>query len=78
MRRNGDQPFAAPFRRERGDLRAERLGLFTQPLAVRSGRKADDRQLVRMRTDDVERALPDRSGRSENGEVFQKLYLTNT
>ena len=44
---------------ERRDLRAERRGLFVQPLGVRSGCKADDLQLVRMCADDVERALAD-------------------
>ena len=64
---DGDQPFAARLRCQRGNRRAERLGLFAQALAVRSGREADHFQLVRMRADDVERALPDRSGRPENG-----------
>jgi hypothetical protein len=73
-----DQPFAARRRRECGNRRAERFGLFAQALAVRSGRKADHLQLVRMRTNDGERALPDRSGRPENGESLQKLYLTKT
>ena len=78
MRRDGDQTFDAGGRRQGRYRCPKRGGLFSQTIRVRSGSEPDDLELVGMGADDVERALPDRSGRPENSELFQKLYLTKT
>ena len=69
---DGNQPLAARCGRQRRYRGAERRRLFAQAIGIRPGGKPDDRELVRMRADHVERALPDRSRRAQNSEPFHR------
>ena len=78
MRRDGDQALDAVRRSQRCRRCSERRGLFCQTSRIRARGKTDDRELVRMGAYDVKGAAPNRSRRPQNGEPFQKLYLTKT
>ena len=66
----GAKPIERLARRHRDDARPVARDLLAEQLGILAGREADDRQAIGMRVDDGQRALPDRSGRAEDGDAF--------
>src|SRR6185436_5662338 len=67
------QPIDGGARRHRDDRRPVLRDLLRQQLVVLPGGQPDNGQLVRVRVDDRQRALPDGAGGAEDGNALHEL-----